>query len=202
MGNGNIINDKGDGKDKQKNNNEVNKNDNTNNLQEKIDKGRQELFHPIPQPQNKNKQNLIVSRRQIKKINSAPLEYNNNLVLTDYFDKINDKDKEELERMNYRYKHSFYHLNSYLDPEELSSLRQIKERINSEFGLKEGIKNDFERMKTCLLYCPNLSVDDENFINKLELYDFMNINYNIKGRIINIIDKNKSKIPELINNIK
>ena len=125
-----------------------------------------------------------------------------NLVLTDYFDKINDKDKEELERMNYRYKHSFYHLNSYQDPEELSSLRQIKERINSEFGLKEGIKNDFERMKTCLLYCPDLSVDDENFINKLELYDFMNINYNIKGRSINIIDKNKSKIPELINNIK
>ena len=202
MGNGNIINDKGDGKDKTKNNDEVNKNDNKNNLQEIIDKGRQELFHPIPQPQNKNKQNLIVSRRLIKKINSAPLEYNNNLVLTDYFDKINDKDKEELERMNYRYKHSFYHLNSYQDPEELSSLRQIKERINSEFGLKEGIKNDFERMKTCLLYCPDLSVDDENFINKLELYDFMNINYNIKGRIINIIDKNKSKIPELINNIK
>ena len=202
MGNGNIINDKGDGKDKTKNNDEVNKNDNKNNLQEKIDRGRQELFNPIPQPQNKNKQNLIVSRRLIKKINSAPLEYNNNLVLTDYFDKINDKDKEELERMNYRYKHSFYHLNSYQDPEELSSLRQIKERINSEFGLKEGIKNDFERMKTCLLYCPDLSVDDENFINKLELYDFMNINYNIKGRIINIIDKNKSKIPELINNIK
>ena len=202
MGNGNIINDKGDGKDKTKNNDEVNKNDNKNNLQEKIDRGRQELFNPIPQPQNKNKQNLIVSRRLIKKINSAPLEYNNNLVLTDYFDKINDKDKEELERMNYRYKHSFYHLNSYQDPEELSSLRQIKERINSEFGLKEGIKNDFERMKTCLLYCPNLNVDDENFINKLELYDFMNINYNIKGRIINIIDKNKNKIPELINNIK
>ena len=68
MGNGNIINDKGDGKDKTKNNDEVYKNDNKNNLQEKIDKGRQELFHPIPQPQNKNKQNLKDANSALEKL--------------------------------------------------------------------------------------------------------------------------------------
>ena len=70
------------------------------------------------------------------------------------------------------------------------------------FIVKELIKNDFEKMKTCILYCPNLSVEDENFINHLEFYDFLSNNSQNKASILNIINKNKKEIPEFIGSLK
>ena len=137
------------------------------------------------------------------KINSAPYQYNdNNLALTDYFDKMTDKEKDELDRINYKYRHSFCGFKNNLETNEQTILRKEIEKINSEFGLNEGMQKEFDKMKTCLLYCQNLSSDDENFINQLEFYDFLSNNFSYKEKIINIIKKNKSQIPELITNIK
>ena len=64
------------------------------------------------------------------------------------------------------------------------------------------MQNDFDKMKTCLLYCPNLNIDDENFINKLEFYDFLINNMNHKESILNIINKNQKEINENIAKVK
>ena len=152
---------------------------------------------------NENKE-VITVNGGFQRLKSAPLNYpyTSNLILTDYFDNTLDKDKEEIEKLNYRYNHTFKQFNEYQDIEESSSLKQVKEKLNSEFGLMELIKNDFEKMKTCILYCPNLSVEDENFINHLEFYDFLSNNSQNKASILNIINKNKKEIPEFIGSLK
>ena len=152
---------------------------------------------------NQNKE-VITMNSDFQRLKSAPINYpyTSSLILTDYFDNILDKDKEEIEKMNYRYNHTFKQFNEYQDIEESSSLKQVKEKLNSEFGLMESMKNDFEKMKTCILYCPNLSVEDENFINHLEFYEFLSNNSKNKASILNIINKNKKEIPEFIANLK
>ena len=152
---------------------------------------------------NGNK-NIIRMNNGFRSFSSAPLKYSDNdaLILTDYFEKINDNEKEEIEKMNYKFRHSFYQFNDYQDIEEISNIKEIKEKLNSEFGLMYSMKNDFEKMKTCLLYCPNLSNEDEKFINRLEFYDFLRNNHKYKTSILNIINKNEKEIPEFIAKLK
>ena len=66
----------------------------------------------------------------------------------------------------------------------------------------QSMKNDFEKMKTCFLYCSNLSNEDERFINQLEFYDFLTNNPKNKATILNIINKNEKEIPEFIAKLK
>ena len=146
----------------------------------------------------KNPQNiLIIKEETIKKQKNSPLNYNktdkneeNIFALTGYFDQVNDKEKEELEKINYKFNHTFYQLNESKDPEEVAFIKQIKEKINTDFGFKQSIKEDFDKMKTCLLYCSNLSSEEENFISKYELYEHLINNFRTKEIIISIINNN------------
>ena len=201
------------------------KNENQPDVDELIKNGRKETFRPIKtfeegkpgQNQfNNNNNNQVpypnlddvnipknkLPNKDMNKIKSAPLQYTDtNLVLTDYFENINDKDKEELDRINYKYTHSFYNFKTNPTLNDQSNLMNIIDKINSDFGLSQSIQNDFNKMKTCLLYCSNLTADDERFINRLEYYDFMGNNFSNKQSIINIIAKNKKQIPELLSNL-
>ena len=183
-----------------------------------IEKKRVETFRPIKtfeETENNNdpnqKNNIlpdpnlddtdnIPPKKIMNKIKSAPIQYTDtNLVLTNFFDNnIIDKDKEELDKINYKYNHSFHNFKSNPTLYDQPYLRDIIDKANSDFGLTQLIQNDFNKMKNCLLYCSNLSEDDERFINRLEYYDFISNNYRNKDSIINIINKNKNQIPELI----
>ena len=188
------------------------------NVEKMIEEKRVETFRPIKtfeetenynDPNQKNNilpyPNLddtdnIPPKKIMNKIKSAPIQYTDtNLVLTNFFDnKIFDKDKEELDKINYKYNHSFHNFKSNPTLYDQPYLRDIIDKANSDFGLTQLIQNDFNKMKNCLLYCSNLSTDDERFINRLEYDDFISNNYRNKDTIINIINKNKNQIPELI----
>ena len=188
------------------------------NVEKLIEKKRVETFRPIKtfeETENNNdpnqKNNIlpypnlddtdnIPPKKIMNKIKSAPIQYTDtNLVLTNFFDNnIIDKDKEELDKINYKYNHSFHNFKSNPTLYDQPYLRDIIDKANSDFGLTQLIQNDFNKMKNCLLYCSNLSEDDERFINRLEYYDFISNNYRNKDSIINIINKNKNQIPELI----
>ena len=181
-------------------------------VEKMIEQRRHISFTPIKKSSIKIEQNpnfngnnkVITMNNGFRSFSSAPLKYSDNdaLILTDYFEKINDNEKEEIEKMNYKFRHSFYQFNDYQDIEEISNIKEIKEKLNSEFGLMYSMKNDFEKMKTCLLYCPNLSNEDEKFINRLEFYDFLRNNHKYKTSILNIINKNEKEIPEFIAKLK
>ena len=196
MGNGNV--------NEENNNAETKpKESDTNKI---IATGRNNTFQPINSTNNNENNKPITFPSQHNIIINKPTNVinkykDNNLVLTDYFDQTNDKDKEELDRMNYKYKHSFYEFKTLQNPKEQLSLIKIREKINSEFGLMQAMKNDFDKMKTCLLYCSNLNGDDESFINRLEFYDFYGNHSKNKEIILTIINKNKNQIPELISNL-
>lgn len=188
------------------------------NVQKLIKEKRVETFRPIKtfeETENNNdpnqKNNIlpypnlddtdnIPPKKIMNKIKSAPIQYTDtNLVLTNFFDNnIIDKDKEELDKINYKYNHSFHNFKNNPTLYDQPYLRDIIDKANSDFGLKQLIQNDFNKMKNCLLYCSNLSTDDERFINRLEYDDFISNNYRNKDSIINIINKNKNQIPELI----
>ena len=188
------------------------------NVQKLIKEKRVETFRPIKtfeETENNNdpnqKNNIlpypnlddtdnIPPKKIMNKIKSAPIQYTDtNLVLTNFFDNnIIDKDKEELDKINYKYNHSFHNFKSNPTLYDQPYLRDIIDKANSDFGLTQLIQNDFNKMKNCLLYCSNLSADDERFINRLEYDDFISNNYRNKDSIINIINKNKNQIPELI----
>ena len=188
------------------------------NVEKMIEKKRVETFRPIKtfeETENNNdpnqKNNIlpypnlddtdnIPPKKIMNKIKSAPIQYTDtNLVLTNFFDNnIIDKDKEELDKINYKYNHSFHNFKSNPTLYDQPYLRDIIDKANSDFGLTQLIQNDFNKMKNCLLYCSNLSADDERFINRLEYDDFISNNYRNKDSIINIINKNKNQIPELI----
>ena len=159
---------------------------------------------PFQNPINPNNFFHQPVKREMSKANSAPIQYkDNNLILTNYFDKIIDKEKEELDRIYYKYTHTFYNFNNNNQiSKEQQNLRNIREKIDSDFGLMKLMQKDFKKMKTCLLYCSNLSVDDEKVINKLEFDDLKGNNAYYKQSIINIINKNKKQIPELISNLQ
>ena len=197
------------------------KNENQPDVDELIKNGRKETFRPIKtfEETDKNQINIYnnqvpypnlddvnipknIPNKEMNKIKSAPFQYTDtNLVLTDYFKNINDKDKEELDRINYKYTHSFYNFKANPTLNDQSNLMNVIDKVNSDFGLSQSIQNDFNKMKTCLLYCSNLTADDERFINRLEYYDFMGNNFSNKQSIINIIAKNKKQIPELLSNL-
>ena len=140
--------------------------------------------------------------KEIDRADSAPINYTyHNLELTDYFDNIFDKDKEDFDKIYYKYTHSFFNFNNNNSNEE-SELKSIREKINSDFGLMKSMQNDFDKMKTCLLYCPSLSMDDENFIDKLEFYDFLINNMNHKESILNVINKNQKDVREYMAKVK
>ena len=188
------------------------------NVEKMIEEKRVETFRPIKtfeETENNNdpnqKNNIlpypnlddtdnIPPKKIMNKIKSAPIQYTDtNLVLTNYFDNnIIDKDKELLDKINYKYNHSFHNFKSNPTLYDQPYLRDIIDKANSDFGLTQLIQNDFNKMKNCLLYCSNLSTDDERFINRLEYDDFISNNYRNKDTIINIINKNKNQIPELI----
>ena len=188
------------------------------NVEKMIEEKRVETFRPIKtfeETENNNdpnqKNNIlpypnlddtdnIPPKKIMNKIKSAPIQYTDtNLVLTNFFDNnIIDKDKEELDKINYKYNHSFHNFKSNPTLYDQPYLRDIIDKANSDFGLTQLIQNDFNKMKNCLLYCSNLSADDERFINRLEYDDFISNNYRNKNSIINIINKNKNQIPELI----
>ena len=188
------------------------------NVQKLIKEKRVETFRPIKtfeETENNNdpnqKNNIlpypnlddtdnIPPKKIMNKIKSAPIQYTDtNLVLTNFFDNnIIDKDKEELDKINYKYNHSFHNFKSNPTLYDQPYLRDIIDKANSDFGLTRLIQNDFNKMKNCLIYCSNLSTDDEKFINRLEYDDFISNNYRNKDTIINIINKNKNQIPELI----
>ena len=188
------------------------------NVQKLIKEKRVETFRPIKtfeETENNNdpnqKNNIlpypnlddtdnIPPKKIMNKIKSAPIQYTDtNLVLTNFFDNnIIDKDKEELDKINYKYNHSFHNFKNNPTLYDQPYLRDIIDKANSDFGLTQLIQNDFNKMKNCLLYCSNLSTDDERFINRLEYNDFISNNYRNKDTIINIINKNKNQIPELI----
>jgi len=198
--------------------------ENLPNVNKLIENGRKATFRPIKtfeegkpgQNQFNNNNNQVPypnlddvnipknkpPNKDMNKIKSAPLQYTDtNLVLTNYFENINDKDKEELDRINYKYTHSFYNFKANPTLNDQSNLMNVIDKVNSDFGLSQSIQNDFNKMKTCLLYCSNLTADDERFINRLEYYDFMGNNFSNKQSIINIIAKNKKQIPELLSNL-
>ena len=159
---------------------------------------------PFQNPINPNNIFHRPVKREMIKANSSPIQYkDDNLLLTDYFDNIIDKEKEELDRIYYKYTHTFYNFNNNNQiSKEQQNLRNIREKIDSDFGLMKLMQKDFNKMKTCLLYCSNLSVDDEKVINKLEFDDLKGNNAYYKQSIINIINKNKKQIPELISNLQ
>ena len=181
--------------------------ENPPNVEEVIKNGRKETFHPIKtfeegKPGDVNIPKNKPPNKDMNKIKSAPLQYTDtNLVLTNYFENINDKDKEELDRINYKYTHSFYNFKTNPTLNAQSNLMNVIDKVNSDFGLSQSIQNDFNKMKTCLIYCSNLTADDERFINRLEYYDFMGNNFSNKQSIVNIIAKNKKQIPELLSNL-
>ena len=141
--------------------------------------------------------------KEIDRADSAPINYTyHNLELTDYFDNIFDKDKEDFDKIYYKYTHSFFNFNNNNNSNEESELKSIREKINSDFGLMKSMQNDFDKMKTCLLYCPSLSVDDENFVDGLEFYDFLINNMNHKESILNVINKNQKDVRENMAKVK
>ena len=200
----------------------VPKNQNQPDVDELIKNGRKETFRPIKTFEETDRDKFNNNNNQVpypnlddvnipknkppnkdmNKIKSAPLQYTDtNLVLTNYFENINDKDKEELDRINYKYTHSFYNFKTNPTLNDQSNLMNVIDKVNSDFGLSQSIQNDFNKMKTCLLYCSNLTADDERFINRLEYYDFIGNNFSNKQSIVNIIAKNKKQIPELLSNL-
>ena len=181
-------------------------------VEKMIEQRRHISFTPIKKSSIKIEQNpnfngnnkVIRMNNGFRSFSSAPLKYSDNdaLILTDYFEKIHDNEKEEIEKMNYKFRHSFYQFNDYQDIEEMSNLKQVKEKLDTEFGFMQSIKNDFEKMKTCFFYCSNLSNEDERFINQLEFYDFLTNNPKNKATLLNIISKNEKEIPGFISKLK
>ena len=153
---------------------------------------------------NNYSNNINNYKAPIKEIHrAAPINYTyHNLELTDYFDNIFDKDKEDFDKIYYKYTHSFFNFNNNNNSNEESELKSIREKINSDFGLMKSMQNDFDKMKTCFLLCPSLSMDDENFINKLEFYDFLINNMNHKESILNVINKNQKDVHEYMAKVK
>ena len=170
---------------------------NTNKNENNNDPNQKNNILPYP---NLDDTNNIPPKKIMNKIKSSPIQYTDtNLVLTNYFDNnIIDKDKELLDKINYKYNHSIHNFKSNPTLYDQPNLRDIIDKLNSDFGLTQLIQNDFNKMKNCLIYCSNLSADDERFINRLEYNDFISNNYRNKDSIINIINKNKNQIPELI----
>ena len=132
----------------------------------------------------------------------SPIQYNYEddnedcLELTNYFNKNAQNENQELEKLNFKFK-NYINRRPNLDDEE-SILKQIYNKVNSNFGFNQAIQNDFDKMKTCLLYCSNLSNDDESFINKIEYVDLLTNNNAHKPLIIDIIRKNSEQLPQLI----
>ena len=181
-------------------------------VEKMIEQRRQISFTPSSKPSlnsdnfskfDENK-NTIIMNKGFRSLSSAPLKYldNDALILTDYFDKVNTNEFEEIEKINYKFRHTFYRFKDYQDIEEMSNLKQVKEKLDTEFGFMQSIKNDFEKMKTCFFYCSNLSNDDEKFINQLEFYDFLTNNPKNKATLLNIISKNEKEIPGFISKLK
>ena len=181
-------------------------------VEKMIEQRRQISFSPSNKPSlNRNNiskfkenKNTIIMNKGLRSLSSAPLKYldNDALILTDYFDKVINNERDEIEKINYKFRHTFFQFNDYQDVEEISILKQIKEKLDSEFGFMQSMENDFEKMKTCFFYCPNLSNEDERFINQLEFYDFLTNNPKNKATILNIINKNEKEIPEFISKLK
>ena len=215
-------------KDNKANEGDINKGNNNENKDENknIEIRKRYSFQPITEPkdnplnnnaQNNNNYNLNnynnnysnninnykAPIKEIDRADSAPINYTyHNLELTDYFDNIFDKDKEDFDKIYYKYTHSFFNFNNNNNSNEESELKSIREKINSDFGLMKSMQNDFDKMKTCLLLCPSLSMDDENFINKLEFYDFLINNMNHKESILNVINKNQKDVREYMAKVK
>ena len=181
-------------------------------VEKMIEQRRQISFSPSNKPslnsnnisKFKENKNIIIMNKGLRSLSSAPLKYldNDALILTDYFDKVINNERDEIEKINYKFRHTFFQFNDYQDVEEISILKQIKEKLDSEFGFMQSMENDFEKMKTCFFYCPNLSNEDERFINQLEFYDFLTNNPKNKATILNIINKNEKEIPEFISKLK
>ena len=181
-------------------------------VEKMIEQRRQISFSPSNKPSlNRNNiskfkenKNTIIMNKGLRSLSSAPLKYldNDALILADYFDKVINNERDEIEKINYKFRHTFFQFNDYQDVEEISILKQIKEKLDSEFGFMQSMENDFEKMKTCFFYCPNLSNEDERFINQLEFYDFLTNNPKNKATILNIINKNEKEIPEFIAKLK
>ena len=181
-------------------------------VEKMIEQRRQISFSPSNKPslnsnnisKFKENKNTIIMNKGLRSLSSAPLKYldNDALILTDYFDKVINNERDEIEKINYKFRHTFFQFNDYQDVEEISILKQIKEKLDSEFGFMQSMENDFEKMKTCFFYCPNLSNEDERFINQLEFYDFLTNNPKNKATILNIINKNEKEIPEFISKLK
>ena len=181
-------------------------------VEKMIEQRRQISFSPSNKPslnsnnisKFKENKNTIIMNKGLRSLSSAPLKYldNDALILTDYFDKVINNERVEIEKINYKFRHTFFQFNDYQDVEEISILKQIKEKLDSEFGFMQSMENDFEKMKTCFFYCPNLSNEDERFINQLEFYDFLTNNPKNKATILNIINKNEKEIPEFISKLK
>ena len=181
-------------------------------VEKMIEQRRQISFSPSNKPslnsnnisKFKENKNTIIMNKGLRSLSSVPLKYldNDALILTDHFDKVINNERDEIEKINYKFRHTFFQFNDYQDVEEISILKQIKEKLDSEFGFMQSMENDFEKMKTCFFYCPNLSNEDERFINQLEFYDFLTNNPKNKATILNIINKNEKEIPEFISKLK
>ena len=151
---------------------------------------------------NIDKNNKLINNNEFK---ISPIQYNYEddnedcLELTNYFNQNSQNENQELEKLNFKFK-SYINRRPNLDDEE-SILKQIYNKVNSEFGFSQAIQNDFDKMKTCLLYCSNLSYDDESFINKIDYVDLLTNIDATKPSIIDIIRKNSNQLPQLIENM-
>ena len=126
MGNGNVMNDK---KKKEITGNKppIDNEKDKKEVQKMIEQRRQISFTPANKPSLNNNnipkiienQNTIIMNEGFRSLSSAPLKYldNDALILTDYFDKVINNERDEIEKINYKFRHSFYQFNDYQDIE-------------------------------------------------------------------------------------
>ena len=135
--------------------------------------------------------------------NSILYEKDDNLELTDYFNSNNndnnEKDLNTYYNINKRYediKNRINYNNNNSDSER--KLSEVNTKVNLDFGFKNKIEEDFKRTKTSILYCSNLSLNDEKYINSLDYNKYIREENQSKNNILKIINSNKSFFIQLI----
>ena len=127
-----------------------------------------------------------------------------NLEITNYFNSniFISEEKNIFDNIYHNYQQTLYNIESKGISTNIkinNSLDEINKKINSYFGLKKSIKDDFDKTKANIVYCSTLTENDEILINMIDYNEYLKDEKKYKNVIKNVINNN---INEMISKMK
>ena len=101
------------------------------------------------------------------------------------------EEKNIKDKIYHKYQQILYNIESKgISENKNNYLDELNKKINSDFGLKKLIKDDFDKTKINILYCSTLTENDEILINMLDYNEYLKDEKKSQNVIKNVINNN------------